>query len=517
MKKAFCLMFAVYALLVLASCGKQEEIPPPESTPSPFDINEVSFTKSQVMLSEGHDSVGAPYGLNKTLETCEYEGVTYAFEPQVSYEDRAECIKVTDAVINRVGIGKKIGVNIYTNSTYDRTFTENGVVFTHVQDWKTPEYTVSLLYGLLGDYCHYGTLYGYANYLRGELFDTEFPACEVIPQFEWKDNFLDLNALCFRSEFVLENEIEQAKTLANGFVHEFIAGYGEAELLQLSQSSGTVEGNMEFRKALSDFYSAKGIDYTPTDILYRPGGRGYDYIVKCPYAVMYIEKDWFDRNKDMCPYTYDNFLHENYDDVKQYFSINIKEFEQYRELFGLYPYKDDLNIYFTNHYGQSSYYLARIHAVVAQNTASLCHEYIHSLTNEHNIIEPWSGEGFARYFSYYYNYYGNAMSTVDYNTTELKYILEYKNNLGRNIDMSTDYPELFHLMAYCNSFDDPNDGDGYVAGASFIDYLISRFGEEKVLDIICVTHDFGEYRYEELVTEWQTFLEENYSQYSKIK
>lgn len=154
---------------------------------------------------------------------------------------------------------------------------------------------------------------------------------------------------------------------------------------------------------------------------------------------------------------------------------------------------------------------------MAQNTASLCYEYIHSLTNEHNIIEPRSGEGFARYFSYYYNYYRNAMSTVDYNTTELKYILEHKNNLGRNIDMSTDYHELFHLMAYCNSFDDPNDGDGYVAGASFIDYLISRFGEEKVLDIICVTHDFGEYRYEELVTEWQTFLEENYSQYSKIK
>jgi len=99
----------------------------------------------------------------------------------------------------------------------------------------------------------------------------------------------------------------------------------------------------------------------------------------------------------------------------------------------------------------------------------------------------------------------------------IKYILEYKNNLGRNIDMSTDYPELFHLMTYCNSFDDPNDGSGYVAGASFIDYLISRFGEEKVLDIICVTHDFGEYRYEELVTEWQTFLEKNYSQYSKIK
>ena len=53
--------------------------------------------------------------------------------------------------------------------------------------------------------------------------------------------------------FVLENEIEQAKLLANSFAHGFIIGYGETEFLELAQSSGTVEGNMELRKALSDF------------------------------------------------------------------------------------------------------------------------------------------------------------------------------------------------------------------------------------------------------------------------
>lgn len=83
--------------------------------------------------------------------------------------------------------------------------------------------------------------------------------------------------------------------------------------------------------------------------------------------------------------------------------------------------------------------------------------------------------------------------------------------------MNTDFAEVYHLIAYCYNLDDPNDGKGYIAGASFIDYLISRFGEEKVIEIICATHDFGSYSYEELVADWQDFLLENYGGYTKIR
>lgn len=509
LKKLFSVL-SLCILLLLVSCDKQTEAP----TPTPLDISEVSFSKVQILLSEGHDSIGAPYGLNKALETAERNGVTYAFEPQIPLAERAECIQATEAILRRIGIDQAIQVNLYTAETYDSTFVENGSVYTHLQDWKSPEYTVSLLYGLLGEYCHYGALYGYASYLGSELWGHSLPTCD---KFEGNQNFLDLNLLCFRLEFVSTDDIEIAKKISNTFVSEYIAAHGEPEFLQLLKKSGDIEQADTFHQTLAEFYVSKNVGYTPTDILYRLGGRGYDYIVSCPYAVIYVEKDWVDMNKDMCPYTYDNFLHENYDDVKQYFTINIREMVKYRELFALDSYNDNLNIYFTNHYGQSSYYLAQTHSIVTQNTASLGHEYIHSLTHERSVMEPWAIEGFARYFSYYYNYYGNAMSTVDFNTTDLKYILEYKTNLGRDIDMNTDYAEIYHLMAYCNSYDDPNDAKGYVAGSSFIDYLISRFGEEEVIEIICVTHDFGAYTYDELVADWQAFLQENYAGYTKIR
>lgn len=517
MKNITCLFLTICTLLLLASCGEQPEISVPEPTPTSFTLDEVTFTKTSVLLSEAHDSVGAPYGLNKSMEICEYGGFTYAFEPQIPYEERAECIQVTKAISDRVGVGGALRVNIYSPDTYDCTFVENGSIFTCVQDWNAPEYTVSLLYGLLGEYSHYGALYGYANYLNSELDGSGTPVYSEMPKPEDGHNFLDLNLLCFRPEFVSVEEIECAQQLANAFVQEYIASHGEEEFLRLMEKSGGVEGAAEFRKVLSDFYASKGIDYTPTDMIYRSGGKGYDYIVKCAYAVMYVEKDWVDKNKDMCPYTYDNFLHENYDDVKQYFTINVGEFEQFRELFGLYPYDDDLNIYFTNHPNIDSRYLANTHSILIQNTASLGHEYIHSLTNEHNIMEYWAMEGFARYFSYYYNYYGNAMGTVDFNAIDWKYIQEYKADLGRDIDMNTDYAQVYHLMAYCNSYDDPNDAYGYVAGASFIDYLISRLGEKEAIEIICVTHDFGEYSYEELVADWQAYLTDNYAQYTKIR
>jgi len=228
-------------ILFLSACGAQTEYPAPKPTLPPFDISTVTFSNTQVMLSEGHDSVGAPYGLKKTLEICEHEGVTYAFEPQISYEERAACIWVTNALLDRIGAGKNIQINIYAADTYDRTFTENSSIYTHLQNWKSPEYTASLLYGLLGDYCHYGTLYGYANYLGSELFGTAVPVCDENPKLEGNCSFLDLNLLCFRPEFVSADDIEIAKKISNAFVNEYINAHGEAEFLQLMKKSGTVE------------------------------------------------------------------------------------------------------------------------------------------------------------------------------------------------------------------------------------------------------------------------------------
>ena len=513
MKKAAAIFTIMLCTCIfLTSCGNQ------------FDIRDVEFTKTPVKLSEAENGIGAVFGLNKKLELTQWNGITYAFEPSIPFQDREACIRETAAILERIGAGRTLQVNIYSKESYDSTFIREGSVFTHLQDWNSPEYMASLLYGLFGEYCNYGMVSGYANYLCRELYKAPLDICGPDWTYSGSRNALDLNLLCFRPEFVEESDIEDIKLLSNTFVSDFIGAQGESEFQMLLEKSGNTNRVEDFNHVLSAFYAERNIDHIPSAILYRLGGQSYDYIAKCDWASMYIEKDWTDKNKDICPYTYDNFLHQNYDDVRQFFTINAEQMVKYQQLFNLDSYNHDLHVYFTNHYGvNSSYYDYKFHAIGLQNTGSFMHEYIHSLTFNHILPEAWNGEGLAKYYSYRYDYYGNAMGTADYNAVadsgerRYQFVREYRDKLGRDINMDTDYEDIMDLTVYAFRQDDPNDGGGYAPGASFIGYLISRFGEEKVIDILLKSHDFGEFTYEEMVSDWQVFIEETYSEYTRSK
>lgn len=515
MRKRALLLLILCMVLLLTACVKEDTPPVPE--PTIFDIGEVAFTNTSTVFSEApHSSFGA-FGLNKNLDLAQYKGTTYAFDPAISQEDRAACIETTQTILNRIGTNIPLQVQVYTTDTYSDTFIENGVVYTHLQDWTAPEYVCTLLQGLFGEYCSYGAALGYANYLRRELYSEEISLLSADWSLNADPDLLDLNILCFRATFFDGKDIKTAKKVANTFVSEYIAAHGEKEFQTLLAQSGATGGIAEFNGALSDFYASRNIDYTPSQILYRQGGCTYDYIVKTEFATMYIQKDWVDMNMDLCPYTYEGFLHENYPDTKEYFTRNTQDMARYQQLFGLAPYNNDLAICFSNSAARDSNYSPTAHAICLQNTGSLMSTYFRALTWGYNISETWAYTGGAYYFSCYYDYYGNAMLSADYNSSSRNCFLELRENLGRDIDMATDFPEVCHVFAWACSFDDPNDGSGYVAGASFIGYLISRFGEEQVIEILFQSHDFGEFTYEELVADWQTFLKDNYSGYTKIK
>lgn len=514
MKKRFFLLL-ICSLFLLSACESEDTPPVPE--PTIFDITEVTFTPNPVALHEAPHSQFGAFGLNKNLDIARRGLVTFAFEPAISQADRAACIQTTEELLARIALSEPLQICVYTDETYKYTFLESGTIHTGLQDWSSPEYISTLLRGIFGEYCSYGAALGYANYLRQDLYGTDSTLLSPDWTFSADPNLLDLNYLCFRATFFDGKDIKTAKKIANTFVADYITAHGEEAFQTLLTKSGTTAGAAEFNEALSDFYAALGIDYAPSPILYRDGGCTYDYIVKTEFATMYIQKDWVDMNKDLCPYTYEGFLHENYPDTKEYFTRNTEDMTRYRQLFDLGPYNNDLAICFSNTAQRDAAYNPNIHAIFLPNTASLMTTYIRALTWEHTMQENWAFVGASYYFQYYYNYYGTAMSTMDYNSSDRKCFQEFRVNMGRDIDMAVDFAEIAHIFTYACSFDDPNDGNGFMAGSSFIDYLISRFGEEKVIEILFKTHDFGEYTYEELVADWQTFLAENYTGYTKIK
>ncbi len=484
-------------------------------------INKGSFSEKQVELVEAENALGAAFGMGKTLEETEWNGNKYAFEPGISLDERRECIQATDKILKKLGADGVLSVNIYTKEAYDCTFIQENKLYTYLQDWKSPEYVSALLYGVFGEYCNYGLIYGYSNYLCYSLYDRSFDVCEDGWQYNGDSNALDLNLLCFQPEFIAEEDIKSVKRISNSFVADYIRRNGEPAFQKFVENSGDLSQVKNCVEVLTSFYSANNINYVPSNILYRLGGSSYDYIVKCEYATMYVEKDWYDANKDISPLTYEGFLHQDYEDTKQFFVINIEQMGKYQEIFALDTYNNDLNIYFTNYYARDSRYELSKHAISLMNTGSFMHEYIHSLTADCVIPEKWAGEGLARYYGYRYDYYGNAMNDAEAknlpNSTHYRYFHEFKNNIGRDIEMAKDFEPIQHITTYVYSYNDPNDGGGYAPGASFIGYLISKFGEQKTIEIICKTHDFGEYTYDELVVEWQQFIQENYSDYTKLK
>ena len=99
------------------------------------------------------------------------------------------------------------------------------------------------------------------------------------------------------------------------------------------------------------------------------------------------------------------------------------------------------------------------------------------------------------------------------NTPELKYIHEYLASINRPIDMAKDYRELENVAVYYFSFTNPN--ENYLAGSSFVQYLVEQYGEEAVINSIYGNGNSLPQAYAELVKAWNKYIESKYAGYSK--
>ena len=501
------------ACLLFAACGKDKPETGTEPTTAPvvLEMEDLVFTKSQVVLTEAEDGLGAPYALNKDLEITEFCGVTYGFEAGVSVADRESCIWVTESVRSRVAPDKNLQIYIYTTGTYDASFIKDGTVYTAVQDWTAPEYLAVLLQGLLGEYCHYGAAYGYGSWLGERIFGIPANLCDEDWSFSGDAAILDLNLLCFRGSLFDGKDVKTAKKLANTFALGYIVKNGEEKYRDLLIQSGEPEHVAVFNKALSDFHASRKMEHEPTDLLFRLGGKGYDYIIKCPYGILYIERDWKDRNPARLPMYYDGYLHQNYSQIIECFTICTRQMGRYQLLFGLDSYRNDLRIYYSNHYanGKNAVYVPNVHSVCSPYVdLTMC--YIESLIQDRILPEAWARNGTITYFSWYYNHYGNRdtnyTANLESDHSALRVYREFRSWLGREIDIHTDFADFSHYYAATKENQDPNLGNS----DSFVGYLVSRFGEKRTIDMLLKSHDFGGVTFEELVADWRQFLKENY-------
>lgn len=509
MKKRVVLILLLCVSLLFSSCEQS----------NPYQSCQYNYSSTNVMYSEQPDGT---FAFIKEMSCLEINGVTYAFEPSILSEERNSCVEITQRILEKIDYKKDINIFVYSKETYSDTYIKDGNIYMCEQLWDSPQYISCILMGLFGEFCNYGLVYGYSNYLLSLLNNDKIEQMDFIWDEKTDPSLLDLNLLCFNSSFASQENIAKTQKIASAFVLYYIDVYGIDDFYDLLISSGDIEQSIEFREELTLFYSLKGINYTPTCILYTWGGHSYDYIARGEYAFFFVGKNWRDELDNLNPLTYDGFLHQNYQEVKAFFEINIRQMNQYQSLFGFDRYNNDLCVYFTNskQFSQESYYQSQTHSIFLKHVDSLMHEYIHSITlDQIQNKTNWNTEGVARYFSYRYDHYGIPMLNVDYNqdsdSKELQYVREYKENIGRDIDMAIDYREIENIAVFSRDLFDPN--KTYVSGSSFVGFLVEQLGEQETIDLIFSENGLKGASYSELVQDWSQYIKTKYINYSKYK
>lgn len=455
------------------------------------------------------------YGLRIIMECTETELGRYSFDPSIDPSVRSQCIEATDRILaGQTALDVRPEIFVFTEATYPEASVEENRLYLPIQDWQTVSYATHVLLAAYGQYSHYGLAYGYANLLCNDSVpENPFPVSSV-------SDVGDLNLLCFDEQFVSEQDVVTAKGLACHFARMYVEDNGEAQLQELLSSSGTEAGALQVSNALEQYYRDNGLDYVPSSLRFGYGDQSYDYTILDALAAFYVHKNWRDANAQGNPLVYEGFLHQNYSDIKTFILTNLEQMRQYREFFALENYKPGLRIYFVDsELSQFSFYRSDRHAIYLQNVDSLMHEYIHALTQPTSSMDAWEVEGFARYFSYRYDHYGMAFLNQDYNnlpeTSKTKYVYEYLAGIGRPIDMATDFEELENIAVWFWGFQDPN--AEYAAGSSFVQYLVKQYGERAVIDSIYANQSPLPKPYEELVSDWLAYIENQCQGYSKFE
>ena len=496
MKNRFLVL--IISLVLLTSCVH-----------NPIPGTKKAYASVDVTYSEST----AQYAFRLNMDTTETESAKFFFEESIENKDRESCIEATDKVLSSLTLKEVVPeIYIFANDRYSYKNISDHKLYCSIQDWKSVEYATDVLLAAYGESTHYGTAFGYANYLAKNFKWNSYEGKFSNPSVN--DTF-DLNYLCFNESFTTSNDIAVAKGIACAFVDAYINRHGEQAFQQLlSATSKSIN-------ALAAYYTENGVSYTPSAVQYGYGGKKYDYLVYSDYGTFYIGKDWVDMCAEQNPLITDGFLHSNYAETKAFFETNLKQMKQYQDLFKLAEYNNDLDIVFTKPIDASktSFYQSVIHRIYLYNVDSLMHEYIHSLTPISTSMASWKVEGFARYFSYYYDFYGMPFLNQDYNNTPdtptTKYVHEFLAAINRPIDMEKDYCELENVAVYYFGFTDPN--ANYLAGSSFVQYLVKQYGEEAVINSIYGNGEPLPKTYAESVKEWNEYIEANYKDYSKYK
>lgn len=452
-----------------------------------------------------------PYGksLRIAAESTETAHARYLFEGSIPAETREACIRRTDVLLSLLPMAEQPEICVLAAETFGGVRIDGHRLVLSPMDWDSVDYGALVLQAAAGEYSHYGLAYGLAAVLTGDAGAFVSPS---------QVDVFDLNLLCLDAAFVSAEDASAARQLSAAFAAAYLDANGLDACWALLCQSATAEGMEHLAEALRLFCADNGQTVQPGTLRIAQGGAAYQYRVLTEGAEYWVGRAWQDINCALNPLVTENFLHGDYASTAAFFRINEVQMAAYRQLFSC-ENAPCVTVLLPNPLNglNASCYQSGDHRILLLNADSLSHEYIHALAQPSTTQESWETEGFARYFSYYYDHYGIAMVNADYaaaaDTEKLHYIYEFRAQVGREIDMAVDFGAIESIIAYTRGYASPN--VSYASGSAFVHYLVQRYGEEAVIRHVLDGAAFDAPQ-TELVADWKAWLKDNYGGYTQV-
>ena len=125
-----------------------------------------SEKRNYISLDVTYSEQTAQYAFKLKMDMTETAFAKYFFEESIEEKDREACIEVTDKVLSNLTLDEVVPeIYIFTKDRYNYKSISDHKLYYSVQEWKTVEYLTDVLLVAYGERAHYGTVFGYANYV----------------------------------------------------------------------------------------------------------------------------------------------------------------------------------------------------------------------------------------------------------------------------------------------------------------------------------------------------------------
>lgn len=215
------------------------------------------------------------------LDGVEVDGTRYFFDPAIDEKQRADFIKYQKKLLKKLADAGEDTSELLIYVLCDvesRSLGGSRTAYLDVSLCKTRDQILYTLQAIRGEYSNYGYLFARSHKLATALGWEKNDTLPLDEQaFVKNPLLLNLTFPCFSEQYASESEIDACRALS---------------VKLLSESDAPLMSEADFLAAIARYAEEKGIDFSPTHLLFAPGGDTCPLKIRTKYLEIELDVDY---------------------------------------------------------------------------------------------------------------------------------------------------------------------------------------------------------------------------------